>query len=567
MKDGPASVDARQEPDAKARSELSNLQGLLVLSMLMTERGDEHDILDLAASSVPSLGQAVFVGVYSFDFAWRAAAGAGADESVREKLESQFSELTSAGGAIAIPGHAWGHAFPLRGLEGHFGYLIVGAEEQPPAVEQFLLRVLSQQTGIALANARLHTRERATASELRTTNATLASTLAALQQSTAIHTRLTRVAAAGEGQQGIADAIHDLTGFSVAIEDRHGNLRAWAGPGRPEPYPKDAPDRRAAMLRRARLADGPIREGDRLIMAAHPQEDVLGVLALIDPATTADEPARVALEHGTTVLGLELARLQSVAESELRVGRDLVEDLLAGTDESAFVRAQALAYDLQRPHRVVVVDCRGHLGDDGAFFHAVRRASRDAGVGSLLVVRNGAVVVLSDADQPWEEFRLRAQSEMGHGRCRVGVGGRCELPSEFPRSYREARIALKIQDVSGAGDHAVEFSRLGVYQLLADVEQPDVVERFARDWLGALIEYDTNRRAELVLTLHRYLECGGNYDATAEALSLHRNTLKYRLQRIREISGHNLGDADTLFNLQLATRIWQTLMALRSEPA
>jgi DNA-binding PucR family transcriptional regulator len=46
-------------------------------------------------------------------------------------------------------------------------------------------------------------------------------------------------------------------------------------------------------------------------------------------------------------------------------------------------------------------------------------------------------------------------------------------------------------------------------------------------------------------------------------MSVHRSTLKYRLQRIREISGHDLADPGTGFNLQLATRAWQTLQTLR----
>jgi len=45
---------------------------------------------------------------------------------------------------------------------------------------------------------------------------------------------------------------------------------------------------------------------------------------------------------------------------------------------------------------------------------------------------------------------------------------------------------------------------------------------------------------------------------------VHRSTLKYRLQRIREISGHDLTDPGTNFNLQLATRAWQTLQSLRA---
>jgi DNA-binding PucR family transcriptional regulator len=83
-------------------------------------------------------------------------------------------------------------------------------------------------------------------------------------------------------------------------------------------------------------------------------------------------------------------------------------------------------------------------------------------------------------------------------------------------------------------------------------------------WLAALLNYDTDKKADLVSTLCVYLECGGNYNQTSNALSVHRSTLKYRLQRIREISGHDLSNPDTAFNLQLACRAWQTLTALRS---
>ena len=64
-------------------------------------------------------------------------------------------------------------------------------------------------------------------------------------------------------------------------------------------------------------------------------------------------------------------------------------------------------------------------------------------------------------------------------------------------------------------------------------------------------------------TLSCFLELGQAYDATSDALAIHRSTLKYRLQRIREISQQDLSDPDTRFNFQLATRAWQTLVALR----
>src|SRR6185312_6342288 len=161
------------------------------------------------------------------------------------------------------------------------------------------------------------------------------------------HDRLTQVAVAGEGQEGIARAVHEVTGFAVAIEDRYGNLRAWAGPDPAPPIPKDPPDAREAMLRRALKASGPIRHDGRLLVVAQPREDILGVLALVDPDEIAGEQARVALEHAATVLAMELARLSSITEAEIHLRRDLVDELLAGTDEmSAVARAEALGYDL-----------------------------------------------------------------------------------------------------------------------------------------------------------------------------------------------------------------------------
>src|SRR6185436_6438135 len=109
-----------------------------------------------------------------------------------------------------------------------------------------------------------------------------------------------------------------------------------------------------------------------------------------------------------------------------------------------------------------------------------------------------------------------------------------------PRSYREAQLALKIQRAIGATGPIMSFDQLGIYRVLAEVEDTAAVERFASDWLSALLEYDEQHNAELVPTLARYLEHGANNASTATALSVHRNTLKYRLQRVREISGHDL---------------------------
>lgn len=550
------------------RHQLARLQGLLALSMLMTERGDEREIVHLATTAVPSLAACRIEGVYLLGTGWRATAGSCSRPEARADLLAQLTQLRSTGGSVTIRHEGWGWAFPLRSSEGHFGYLMIAADGPPPEPELFLLRVLAQQTGIALANARLLARQRAVAVELRRTNTALAETVDKLERKTAIHDRLTRVALGCDGQQGIARAVHELTGFPVTVEDRHGNRLAWAGPGPAPPHTKDSPGDRERVLERAVREGRPIRTDGRLLVVARPREDVLGVLSLIDPAGRAGEPENVALEHGATVLAVELARLQSLAETELRLGMDLVAELIAGArdGDAALAKARALGYDLERPHHVLVVEGRGPGDDQEGFAHAVRRAARTLVTGSLLLPRADAVLVLapdpSEDGTRWERFRAGVLAEAGGGRCRVGVGGRCHRVADFPRSHREARLALRLQDATEGCGQAVVYDQLGVYQLLSEVEDRGGVERFVRRWLGDLLDYDARRRSELVLTLSRYLEHGGSYDATAAALAVGRSTLKYRLQRIRATSGHDLSNPDTRFNLQLATRAWCTLLAL-----
>lgn len=557
-----------QDPEVVLRAQLSSLQGLLALALLMTRSGDERRILELAVSSTPSLGRARLDGV-RFGGAWKLTSGPCADPAVRAGVETQLAALAGAGGRVVeVPGRGWAWAFSLSSLEGHFGYLVMTADEEPPPSEQFLLRVLSQQTGIALTNAMLHERHRAAAESLRAANTSLAETVAALERKTAIHARLTRVAVQCEGQQGLADALHQLTGFGVAIEDRHGNLMAWAGPGQPDPCGKDPPDRRAVLLGRLREQGQPVWEDGRLVAIASPREDLLGVIALVDPSCQAGPDDHVALEHGATVLAMELARLQSLVETELRLGRDLMEELLTGGDgERTVALGRALGYDIERPHRVVIVECAGTDPEGDALFHAVRRAARDCSLGSLMGLSRGVIVVLAEVDRSWTEFRSAVLSHLTdrQGRCRVGVGGVCQGPAGFPRSHREATLALKVQDAMRTPDGATVFDDLGIYRMLAEVEDTSSVERFVREWLGPLLDYDATKGAELVPTLTQYLECGRSYDSTAEAVGVHRNTLKYRLRRIREISGRDLGDPGTCFNLQLATRAWATLLALRDE--
>jgi len=90
--------------------------------------------------------------------------------------------------------------------------------------------------------------------------------------------------------------------------------------------------------------------------------------------------------------------------------------------------------------------------------------------------------------------------------------------------------------------------------LLQSRSQAELVA-FMHNSLDPLLAYDAQKDSDLVPTLRAYLASTGHLQRTASDCHIHINTLKYRMQRIEEILGIDLGNGETRFNLQLALTI------------
>jgi len=552
---------SRHSAEHTDRPELSDLRALLALSMIMTEAVDTDAVFQLAVEAVPALTRCYVQGLILAEGECPQATAAGMGPAMRAHLLDQVAGLSTLGGPVDVPTQNWAWAYPMRSLRGNAGFVIVGAPNEPSPHELFLLRALAQQTGLALTNSRMHANERDSAERFAELNSELEATVSALRQGMLIHQRLTDAAAAGVGVDGITSTIHGLTGFPIVVDYRDGTRCASSGDP-PAGFEKRMSARqREQLLEQALDESRAVRHSDCWVALARARDDILGVLTMVDVDGVAREQDRMALEYGATVLAIELAHVQNVAETELRLRRDIVEDLLAGTDpESVRDRARGLRYDLDRPHRVVLVDAKPHAGGRESLFRAVRRAAEELGVGSLLVNRAADVVVLlAHTDVPWDALRSSIERGVGIEACRVVAGGRCSSPASFPQSFREAQLA---RSMMRPNTRSLCFDDLGVFRVFSQVADPSQLEQLANDWLGALIAYDRDHDADLVQTVSAFMECGGNQEQTSEALIIHRSTLKYRLKRIREISGHDLSDPDTHLHVHLATRAWQVLQGL-----
>ena len=537
---------------------LSSVNAVFTLSLTLTRASSPRQAVRLLTTAIPSIVSCHKV------LAWHPNRSGDYYERAPNSISNALARIT-APGQLEMDELSW-WAFPLAPALAYDPIFVVVAGADPiSSEEKFLLSVLAQLCGTVIAKLELLAAERTNIERAASLNAGLESTVSTLTKIMETHRQLNEIVA-NAGEAGIAKVLHQLTRFPVLIQDVHGNTRAVAGDVPSDRRVKEQAARRQELIRRLQITRQALYHRGAWLVLANPRPGVLGVIALIDPARTATETDLAALEYTATVLSVELSRLQSVAEAELRSQRDFAEELLAGADEPTVkASAHALGYDPERPHRVIVATGRPRGGLDEQFFQAVVREVRSLDVGTLIVARANYIVIIAYRDADWSKLHAGITSHLQAGTCRLGVGSRYPNAWQVAASYREAQFVINLSS-SAAGHPPVPvllFDSLGVYRMLSSVTDPAGIEAFMHDQLGTLLDYDKRHRSDLLGTLAQYFDSGCNIDQAAAVLSVHRSTLKYRLKRIRELLGQDLSDGSTRLDLHLATRVWLTLESLR----
>ncbi len=142
------------------------------------------------------------------------------------------------------------------------------------------------------------------------------------------------------------------------------------------------------------------------------------------------------------------------------------------------------------------------------------------------------------------------------GRSRIALD-----PAELPRAASEALLAANVAEGGGGQDGPLAFEQTGAYRLLLSAmsENPQELQRFYSETVEPLVAYDEQYETDLVGTLAAFLEADGNVAGTAQRLFTHRHTIYYRLERIRELSGLDVGSSDGREKLSLGLKAMRVL--------
>lgn len=142
-----------------------------------------------------------------------------------------------------------------------------------------------------------------------------------------------------------------------------------------------------------------------------------------------------------------------------------------------------------------------------------------------------------------------------HYPVKAGVGTGYEYIEDFKKSYEEAKNTLAISKIATKEQKVYFYEDLGIYSLITQITNGKFLDDYVESKIGKLIKADQMQEGELCETLESYLEHNCNANATAEALFIHRNTMRYRMDKIKRILEDDISDMSVFLELKLAFAI------------
>ncbi len=407
-----------------------------------------------------------------------------------------------------------------------------------------------------------------------------------------MYRQLAEMSREGQGIQVMTDFMANLTGKIVVVQDKRLDIQAISWPHelqvnlnelkqalcRRDELPAILRNRKAAARARQSYWQQMLTIRDngqedqplgRVISPIISGDRARGYLSVVGVADDLDLLDSLVVEYGAAAYALEMAKAKAVSEAKKSLRGDFLEGVLAGTlpPQEMERLSGRLDHDTQQPHAILTFTWVGenapairHL--ETTLNWLLHTHNRPA----LVHIYGGKYVVVFQALSHSEDMesaqelgrRLREQVEAEYPKQNLigGISGPANSLTEWPTIYSKALQAMQLGQRLKLSNRIVDFDSLGVFRLLAELENIPAVQRFTDQVIGPLAEYDRDHRGSLIQTLDAYFAHHANISQTAESLFVHRNTLLYRLDRIQELTQHDLNQSDMRLALHLALRFW-----------
>ena len=475
-------------------------------------------------------------------------------------------------------------AVPMR-LHGAFvGVLEVWRRRPSRFTERDTRRMvtLADFATIAIDNARLHDEQACAAAEAERARDALQGQVAVLRRSSRLQQTLLTTVIEGGGLPAVVRAVAIELGSEAGVYGVDGGLLTGHSATRLLGVlpPK---------IRTARGGNEPElgavapRHWARPVYA---DGDRVGQVVLL-PGPHTDDLMEAAVGQVAMACSLALLRERAAGRARAEAIEQVVWDLLQGPVEhrlAARTRAQQLNLSLLGALRVLhgrlenLESLATEHGWDTSQTDRVRREvlrtvrSPDGGHGLPLTSLRGNVLVAIAAElgrAPAKDLVAGFSAAIGRDRPGLrttwGISREHRDVLELPSALNEARTASAAARRLG-GQNVFLYEELGIVRLLLGSGDDPDLQTFIHEVTGPLVAYDKENDGALVRTLRAYFDADCSQRLAAERLFVHHKTLRYRLERIRQLTGLDLARHEDRMRADFALRLLQVNQGATAEP-
>ena len=206
-------------------------------------------------------------------------------------------------------------------------------------------------------------------------------------------------------------------------------------------------------------------------------------------------------------------------------------------------------------YAVVIISCHTYRTANGnPRLKQLEKAIQYSGYRKVLYEEHGQLVVLIAGEEIETILSILKRVCGDDKHIYAGVGTVVNRVQDIHKSFGHASTAYQMTKTA-INTNLLWYDGLGVYKLLTGLKVPELAEEYVREVLGALIDYDELNKSDCVYILQKFFENECSILYASKALYCHKNTLTYKLNKIREILGYDILMNENRMKIMLAFHI------------
>ncbi|WP_066065045.1 PucR family transcriptional regulator [Neobacillus soli] len=297
----------------------------------------------------------------------------------------------------------------------------------------------------------------------------------------------------------------------------------------------------------------------------------------------------IILEQASTIMALERIKTKEIEEVKLKIRQDFFDDLLTGkitSSETIQTLSEMHGLNANYTYYCIVINIESKEPDnyDDLVARKVQLENKSKRCVELVYnhsnfangevtcfYRNNRIIIMigqndnkpllsvHEVKQYANKIYNEQAKEIKNSTFLVGIGRQYETINSLHKSFSEANESIRLMQRFNSLGGVSHFEDHSIYHFLDSNIKDMELEDFFMKRLGKIYGHDQLHGTSYIITLENYFLNNLNISETAKGMFLHRNTLIYRIEKIKEILNTDLKNSEELLQIQLALKIFRLL--------